>query len=123
MTRHITCIECPKGCNLSVEVEHGRVLGISGNKCPEGEQYAILEIENPVRILTSTVKTEGLELKMAPVRTDRPIPKANLLKAMEEINKIKLTKPVCAGESIMENFAGLNVSLIVTRDCLSDMSK
>ena len=117
MIKKITCIECPKGCLLSVDVENCRVVKVTGQKCPKGEGYAISEIENPMRILTSSVLAVGLELKMVPVRTDKPIPKENLLKAMGGIKKIRLKKPVRAGEIIAENFLGLGVNLISTRDC------
>ena len=53
---------------------------------------------------------------MIPVRTDQPIPKGKLCDAMAEIKKMKLKKPVHAGESIMVNFLGLEVNLIATRE-------
>lgn len=116
MIKKLTCIECPKGCALTVDVENCRVRQVSGNECPRGKIYAESEIENPVRILTSTVLTKGLSLKMAPVRTDRPMPKAKLPQAMREIKKIRIKKPLGAGEIIVENFLGLKINLVATRD-------
>lgn len=116
MTKKITCIECPIGCSLSVDVENCKVVSVSGNKCPKGEKYAISEIENPLRILTSVVLSEGLPLKVVPVRTDNPIPKARILEAMNEIKKIRITKPVTVGEILVPNFLGLNVNIVATRD-------
>lgn len=116
MIRKLICIECPKGCLLSVEVEGGRFLEVRGNDCLKGEAYAKSEIENPMRILTSTVVTRGLPLKMIPVRTDRPIPKGKIIEAMEEIRKLKLSNPVRVGDVIVENFLGLGVDLIATRE-------
>ena len=29
----ITCINCPMGCRMRVEVEEGRVVSVSGNAC------------------------------------------------------------------------------------------
>ncbi len=117
MTRKIRCIECPKGCFLSVEIEDSKVVSISGNECPKGKKYAISEIENPVRILTSSVLSQGLALKMIPVRTDRSIPRTALKKAMEEIKRIKISQPVRVGTVIVENFLNLGVNLVATRDC------
>ena len=114
--KKLTCIECPKSCSLSVDVENCRVVKMTGNECPEGEQYAIAEIENPVRVLTSTVLAEGLPLKMVPVRTDRPIPKPKILEAMAEIKRIRIKKPLKIGDIIAKNFLGLGVDLISTRD-------
>jgi CxxC motif-containing protein len=116
MIRKLTCIECPQGCLLSIKIENGQVMEVEGGKCPKGETYAKQEIENPVRILTSTIMTDGLEMKTAPVRTDKPIPKDKLSQAMEEVKKIHLTRTVRCKEVIVNNFMGLNVNLIATRD-------
>ncbi len=117
MTKKITCIECPIGCALFIDVENCKVTGVTGNKCPKGEKYAVSEIENPMRILTSSVLAEGMDLKMIPVRTDKPIPKNLMFKAADEIRKIKLKRPVNAGDVIMDNFMGLGASLVTTRGC------
>ena len=116
MIKKLTCIECPMGCALSVDIENCKVVSVSGNKCPKGEKYAASEIENPLRILTSAILSEGLPLKMIPVRTDKPIPKAGIIGAMAELKKMRISKPVSAGEVLSENFLGLNVNLIATRD-------
>lgn len=116
MIKKITCIECPIGCTLSVDVENCRVIKVRGTKCPKGEDYAVIEIENPVRILTTTVLAAGLSVKMVPVRTDRPIPKGDIFKAMDEIKKIRIDRPVSAGDIIVKNFLGLGVNLIATRE-------
>jgi len=122
MTRPITCIECPVGCRILVTVENGKVVKISGNKCPKGDLYSVSEIENPARILTSTVATRGMPLVMLPVRTDGPIPKTKLLEAMDEIRKIVVDRPVRTGEVIVKNFLQPGVNLIVTRDSSPDQS-
>ena len=118
MMKTLTCIECPKGCSLAVDIENCRVVKVSGEKCPKGKDYAVSEIENPRRVLTATVLAQGLALKMVPVRTDQPIPKDRILEAAGEIRKIKLKMPVRLGEVIVENLLGLGVNLIATRDCL-----
>lgn len=115
MKKIMTCIQCPKGCSLSVETENGKVISVSGNQCPKGEAYARQEIENPLRVLTSSVVTEGLDLKMVPVKTDQPIPKAKLIEAMYELKQIVLTKPVKKGDCIKKNLLGLDVNVIANR--------
>ena len=115
MTKTITCIECPVGCSLSVDIENCKVVKVTDNKCPKGEPYAISEIENPMRILTASVLAEGMCLKMIPVRTDKPIPKHLIFKAMDKIRGIKLTSPVSAGDLVMADFLGLGVNLVATR--------
>lgn len=113
----MTCIECPVGCSLSVDIKNSKVVKVSGGKCPKAEKYAVSEVENPVRILTSTVSAEGLSLKMVPVRTDKPIPKRDILRAAEKIKKITLDKPTRVGDIIVKNFLNPGINLIATRDC------
>lgn len=115
MIKKLTCIECPKGCVLSVDIENCRVVKVSGNLCPKGEGYAISEVENPMRVLTSGVLTEGSPLRLIPVRTDKPIPKTKIMQAMDGIKKLRVKNQLRAGDIVKENFLGLGVNLIATR--------
>jgi CxxC motif-containing protein len=114
--RKLICIECPKGCPVSVGIEGNRVVSVIGNSCPKGEDYVRMEVENPQRVLTSTVLSRGLSVKMVPVRTDRPIPRDKILDAIKEIKKLTVHKPVSEGDVLVENFLGLDVHLIATRE-------
>ncbi len=116
MLKKITCIECPNSCKLIINKDNSNVINIEGNICKKGVSYALSEIENPVRIITSTVLARGLSLKMIPIRTNNPIPKSKIFEAMDKIKKIKIIKPVHRGEIIVHNFLDLNVNLIATRD-------
>jgi len=118
MNKKITCIECPKGCALKVNLETCRVVEVKGAKCPKGEKYAITEIENPVRILTSSVTAEGLDLKLVPARTSKPIPKDKIMAAMNIIKKSKVHDTVQIGEVIIKNLLNLGVDLIATRSAI-----
>ena len=115
MIKKMTCIACPNGCQLEVDEAGGRVIKVTGNKCEKGEVYAKQEIENPMRVLSSAVLATGLNLKMVPVRTNKPIPKGRIFEAMAEIRKIKLDKPVKAGDVVVKNFLGLDADLIAAR--------
>ena len=112
----MTCIECPKGCTLSADIENCQVKNVTGARCPRGIAYAIAEVQDPHRIFTATVMADGLNLKLVPVRTDKPISKKEIFRAAEEIRKIRLTKPMKAGDTIIENFLGLGVKLLATRE-------
>ena len=115
MIKKLTCIECPKGCTLSVDIENCRVVKVSDNECPKGEEYALSEIEHPMRTLTATVLAEGLPLKMVPVRTDKPIPKSMIMDAMAEIRKVVLRQPVRTGDIVIRNILNSGANLIATR--------
>lgn len=98
-----------------MDIENCRVTHVSGNLCPKGDEYARAEVENPLRILTATVLAQGLSLKMVPVRTDKPIPKAKIREAAAEIRKIKVTQALNVGDIIVADFLGLGTNLIATR--------
>jgi CxxC motif-containing protein len=113
--RLMTCIACPQGCRLEVEADGSRVLSLTGHKCPRGDKYARQEVEAPMRTLTTSVLTRGLELKMLPVRTSGPIPKGKLFEAMDAVKLIVVTSPVKAGGVVAQNFLGLGVDLLAAR--------
>ena len=113
MTRNLTCIICPQGCSLNVEIEDGKVISVEGNTCKRGYDYAISEVTNPVRTVTSTIKLENGE--MIPVKTDKPIPKDLIFKCMEEINKKTIKKHIEIGQVIIENILNTGSNIVATR--------
>ncbi|WDC83680.1 DUF1667 domain-containing protein [Caloramator sp. mosi_1] len=112
MIKKMTCISCPLGCQLEVEV--GENIKVSGNKCKRGEEYAKNEITNPKRIITSTVKVEGGDKPLVSVKTDREIPKDMIFEIMKEINKIKAVAPIQIGDVIIENVLGTGANVVAT---------
>jgi CxxC motif-containing protein len=114
MKKELICIECPKGCPLGIDIENDKVISVCGNKCPKGKEYALSEIENPRRILTSSVLCDGLDVRMLPVRTEQPISKSLQMEAMAAVKKIRVNKSVKAGDIIAPDFFGTN--LISARD-------
>ena len=117
LTKKFICIECPKGCEITVTLDEDAIVEITGNGCEKGEAYVRAEITNPTRVLTSSVLAEGLEFKMIPVKTNKPISKAKLITAMREIKQLRIHDPVHCGEVIQRDFLGLGVNLIATRAC------
>ncbi|MDO8804648.1 MAG: DUF1667 domain-containing protein [Elusimicrobiota bacterium] len=111
----MTCIECPKGCRLEVEADGSRLISVSGETCERGPAYARQEIEAPMRTLTTSVLTRGLELKMLPVRSSKPIPKGKLFAAMDAVKLITVAAPVSAGTVVVPDFLGLGVDLVACR--------
>lgn len=107
MKRELICIVCPKGCNMTAEIENGKVLSVSGNTCKRGEEYAINECTNPVRCVTTTMKTENGET--VSVKTDTPVAKEKMFELMEIINSKKAVLPISVGDVIIENVFGCNI--------------
>ena len=112
MKRNLTCIVCPIGCQLSVTLADGVVTEVTGNTCPRGKQYAIDECTNPVRTVTSTVRTVGGGV--IPVKTDRPIPKELMFDCMDEIDRAVAALPAHIGDVVIENLLGTGANVIIT---------
>jgi CxxC motif-containing protein len=111
---NLTCVECPMGCALEVELDGEVVVSVIGNTCPRGKMYAQNEVTCPMRVLTTTVRcADG---RMVSVKTDNPIKKSNMLALMKIINGIVVTAPVSIGDVIMKNIEG-DVNLVAT-DCV-----
>ena len=74
--RELICVACPLGCPITVTLdENGAVTDVKGNTCKRGEAYAHTECTNPTRMLTTTVRVEGGNAYVVPVKTANPIPK------------------------------------------------
>jgi CxxC motif-containing protein len=114
----LTCIVCPIGCHLEVIKIDGK-FEISGNKCPRGEKYAIMEMTNPTRIVTTTVIIKNARLSRFPVKTSAPVPKKDIFKVMEVINKIEVIAPIKIGDIIISNILNLDVDIVATRSMKS----
>jgi CxxC motif-containing protein len=115
MKREFTCILCPRGCGIAVEVEDGKIGSITGNYCPKGREYVTQEVTAPMRGLTTSILVEGGELPLASVRLNRMIPKERIFDAMAEIRRIKKRAPVKEGEVVLADILGLGADLIVTK--------
>lgn len=114
--RELTCISCPLGCQLKVEVdESGAVVSVTGNTCKRGAEYGRQEVSAPVRMVTSTVRVVGGEAPVVPVRTQTNIPKEKIFAVMEEIRKAEVTAPVQLGDVVLENVAGTGVAIVAAR--------
>lgn len=107
MTKILTCIVCPMGCELNIELVDNKVTSVSGNTCKRGEEYAFDECTAPVRTVTSTVRCKnGIMLS---VKTDRPIPKDKIFECMKIINSLHPVLPISVGDVIIENVFGSNI--------------
>lgn len=113
MKRELTCIICPRGCVLTVELNSdNNVLSVSGNTCKRGEIYAQNECTNPQRTVTTTMRrADG---KIVPVKTDRTIPKDKVAECMRMINQTNIDQPTEIGDIVMKDVFGSNV--VVTSD-------
>lgn len=107
MTRELTCIICPRGCALKVELEDKKIISVTGNSCPRGIKYAEDECINPQRTVTSTVRCE--DGRVIAVKTDRSIPKDKMFECMKMINSVTARLPLSVGDVIIKDVFGANV--------------
>lgn len=114
MIRELTCIVCPKGCQLKVELEGKKVLSVSGNTCKRGVVYAEAECTAPMRTLTTTAPVRGGGV--VPVKTDRTVPKELLFECMEIVNKTLVEPDARLGDVVVENILGTGANVVTTRN-------
>ena len=107
MKRELTCIICPIGCTLSVEIDGGNVICVEGYTCPKGMAYAKEECISPKRTLTTTVMSNAG--RPVACKTLTPIPKDKLREAMKIINSFKIDLPISIGDVIIEDVFGSKI--------------
>ena len=107
MKKQLICIICPRGCTLTAESGNG--IKVSGNACPKGEKYAIDELTNPLRTVTSTVRVKNLPFTMVSVKTKDPIPKGKMAEVMKKIRAAEVNAPVKIGDVIISDIFGTDV--------------
>lgn len=114
--KKLTCINCPVGCSLKVEMDGENVICVSGNTCRRGEIYARKEVTNPTRIVTSTVKVVNGTSGTVSVKTKEDIPKEKIFVCVQALKGIEVQAPVHIGDVILENVAGTGVDIVATRN-------
>lgn len=115
--RVITCVVCPRGCEIRVLTEGGEVISVEGATCPLGERYAEKEVRNPERVLITVIPCEGGDPPTVSVKTEKPIPLKLMKEASKELAALSLKPPIRIGDTIHENLLGLGVRVVATRPC------
>jgi len=110
----ITCINCPVGCRLSVMLEGGQVVSVTGNACKRGDAYARQECVDPQRMVTAVIPVEGSAMPL-PVKTRTPIPKKLIRACMEALSGVRVSAPIAAGSVVLADVCGTGVDVIATR--------
>lgn len=112
--RELICIGCPLGCPLTATVE-GENISVEGNTCRRGVDYAVKEILNPSRTVTSSIHVMGGEIAMVSVKTAQDIPKGKIMEVMKEIRRTRVTAPVHIGDVLIGCCAGTGVDVVATK--------
>lgn len=120
-TKELTCIACPRGCRIKLQVKGKEVLKIAGNLCKKGINYTKEEFTAPSRILTTTVRVKNAKHSVTPVRTNKPISKSQIFPAMKILNKVALEAPVKLGEIVINNILDTGVDIISSRNLAKEV--
>ena len=108
MKKELTCIICPRGCSLEVNID-GDNVNVIGNACPKGLQYGIDETTNPTRTVTSIIRVANRVDTMVSVKTENPIPKQHIFDLMQFIREKEINAPIKIGDVILDDVFGTKV--------------
>jgi CxxC motif-containing protein len=110
------CITCPVGCALKVTHEGKTIVNLEGHACKKGIEYAEVELTDPRRMVTTTVKVRGGVHLLVPVYTAAPIPKPLIFNLLAELRKVELQAPVQMGQVVLKNALGTGVDVLASRN-------
>lgn len=114
MEQIITCISCPVGCRMTVTLENGAFVSVTGNTCKRGEVYARQECVAPERMVTAVIPVKGAAMPLS-VKTRTPIPKAKINACMQALAQVEITAPVHMGDVVLPDVCGTGVDIIATK--------
>ena len=114
MEREIICTVCPRGCRVRVTLNGTEVTDVADYGCKRGKEYAAAEATHPVRILTTTVKTDSEKCPLLAVRSSKPIPKEKQMDCMAVIRGIQAKAPVKRYDVLVENICDTGVDIVAT---------
>ena len=96
----IVCTVCPTGCGMQIHDHEGEIK-VVGNLCIRGYDYAVAELTNPLRTLTTTMRLSGSDLKLLPVRTSVPVPKDKMREIVLCLNRAAACAPIASGDVVV----------------------
>ena len=114
--KELTCIVCPIGCQLKLEIEDNKIICIKGNNCKRGAVYAEQEYINPTRMLTTTMRVHDGTINLVSVKSENPLPKGLIMKCMSVINSVKLSAPIHIGDIVVENILDTGINIVATKN-------
>lgn len=114
--KELTCISCPLGCNLEIDIKDENNILVTGNSCKRGEIYGIKECTNPTRIVTTTIAVKNGVEPIVPVKTERDIPKDKIFDCIRFLKDIEIEAPVKIGAVIAADIFNTGVNIVATKN-------
>ncbi|TVQ22025.1 MAG: DUF1667 domain-containing protein [Spirochaetaceae bacterium] len=112
--RERTCIVCPIGCRLTIDVNDDRTLSVSGNRCKRGKEYAEEEFRDPRRTVTATCAIRGAAVARLPVRSSAGVPVDAIAGFLARVYELRLDAPVSRATVLLSDVDGSGVDLVAT---------
>jgi len=116
MRKEIICIVCPNSCKMSLVIENGELIDMSGASCEQGEEYAAREIVETMRTFSSLVKVTNGTLPLVSVRVSDVVPKERIFDIIAILKELSISAPVEINQIIIHDVLGLGVDVIATKD-------
>ena len=112
----IICVTCPQGCLLKVKHEGKQVLDVLETGCKRGREYALGELQDPRRMVASTVRVTGGLHPLVPVYTRSAFPKPLIPQLAGALRQVEVPAPVKIGQVVLEDFLGTGIDVVASRD-------
>lgn len=108
--KRYTCIVCPACCDLETDG-----VDVNGARCPKGEAFALQEMVAPLRVITTTLRSETSKgVRMVPVKTACPIPLARIPEVMKQVKALRLSEIPPIGTLLKTGSSSESVEWVVT---------
>lgn len=114
MMKQFTCVVCPNGCEITVENVNGD-LQVTGEGCARGRAWAFQETTDPRRTIATSVRVLGGAEPLCSARLTNPIPRKDIMRAVEKIHALVLHAPVEAGSVLIADILGTGSDVVATR--------
>jgi CxxC motif-containing protein len=112
----IICVTCPQGCVLKVKHEGDQVLDVLETGCKRGREYALGELQDPRRMVASTVRVTGGLHPLVPVYTRSAFPKPLISQLAKVLRQVEVTAPVKIGQVLLADVLGTGIDVVASRD-------
>ena len=91
---------------------------VTGNRCIRGKKYALAEISNPTRILTTTIRVKNSPYMLS-VKSSGGIAKDKIFECIQILKEIEVQAPISMNEIIV-NILDSGIDIVATKSIGGD---
>ncbi len=84
--------------------------------CKRGEEYAICELQDPRRMVASTVRVDGGLHPLVPVYTKKAFPKHLIPNLARALRQVEVPAPVKINQVVLADALGTGIDVVASRD-------